>query len=363
MLSRMTKQLTRLGPEIRNPEVEDQYLQAEFVRAREYAKPLILALAGLFLAFGAADFFILQAPSTIQIVLYIRALFFVMVLWLYRRIDTLTDYDTLVAWLTRYKVLVSAAFLLICIVYESPNLIIQSFGAFTLVLAFYLVPNRWLNQMAVSLTLISVFMITAIERMTYITPSELAAVGLYLTLTVAINSISSHQIHHHRRLQFINGRKLARMSMTDELTRLYNRKKFNEEIKFWVNRATRENIPLSLILLDIDYLKAVNDSMGHLAGDAVLRQVGTVARRTIRKDDILARWGGDEFAVLLPYTRRHEALRMAKRLRQAVRDEWEEPMHAVTCSTGVASLRKEDTVDRFLHRADKCMYAEKNMRN
>jgi two-component system, cell cycle response regulator len=152
---------------------------------------------------------------------------------------------------------------------------------------------------------------------------------------------------------------LGELAMTDELTRLKNRRRFFEELESHFALATRQQLPLSLVLLDVDHFKTYNDAFGHLAGDDVLRGVGDVLRGTSRAHDTVARHGGEEFAVLLPATGSIVARSMAERLRGTIeRQDW--PHRRVTASFGVATMTmKTSNALELVNQADSALYASK----
>lgn len=149
---------------------------------------------------------------------------------------------------------------------------------------------------------------------------------------------------------------------TDDLTGLPNRRAFNEHLARLMAQSERNGSALSLILLDLDRFKQLNDCYGHLAGDAVLREVAARLRGAVRDMDIAARFGGEEFAVLLPDTQGEAALVVAERVRQAVRDavvKYEGKPLSVTVSQGVAEATVEDNAETLVARADEALYAAK----
>ncbi len=158
--------------------------------------------------------------------------------------------------------------------------------------------------------------------------------------------------------------KLKRLSITDGLTKLYNSRYFYNQIKAEIDRTSRYQRPLSLLLLDIDQFKEYNDSYGHLEGDKVLVGLGQVIKSCLRKMDSAYRYGGEEFTVILPETEGGEAATVAERIRSAVESEkfypekQKEP-RSITISIGVTEYYHQEEVAIFVQRADKAMYLSK----
>ena len=151
---------------------------------------------------------------------------------------------------------------------------------------------------------------------------------------------------------------------TDGLTGLNNRTHFFNVVQHVFEVARRYNQPLTFMILDIDHFKNVNDTLGHLAGDEVLRQVATVAREELRAADIIARYGVEEFIIMLPHTFAAQAYPVAERIRERVaqrRFETAQGTVMITLSIGVANILSDDQViDQAVERADQAMYAAKN---
>lgn len=160
-------------------------------------------------------------------------------------------------------------------------------------------------------------------------------------------------------------RKYQRYANTDALTGLRNRGWLDEAFGREIKRSERDQLPLSLIMIDIDDFKKYNDGFGHLAGDQVLKMVAKAIRSPLRPNDLVARFGGEEFAVLLPETTLDNARIIAERLRNAVRDSdpgkiENDALPRVTISLGVASRRTDSTLDSMISAADKAMYEAKH---
>jgi diguanylate cyclase (GGDEF)-like protein len=164
-----------------------------------------------------------------------------------------------------------------------------------------------------------------------------------------------------------NARLFQQMStaaVTDTLTGLSNRRHFFSQAEKEFERARRYGRPLSLIMLDIDNFKAVNDTHGHLIGDQVLRVLAGAVSKTIRATDYICRFGGDEFLILMPESGHGQALAMAERLRQKISTEMvvvtAKGSLTLTISLGVASLKDgEETLEKLVGRADAAMYEAK----
>ncbi|MEI8132496.1 MAG: diguanylate cyclase, partial [Leptolinea sp.] len=163
---------------------------------------------------------------------------------------------------------------------------------------------------------------------------------------------------------------LEHLALTDYLTNLYNRRYFVQRGTEEFKRSNRSNQPLSLLMVDIDEFKELNDTYGHAAGDLAIQQIAVALKTSLREIDILGRLGGDEFAVLLPNTLLADAALLAERIRHsianmAIQAPDELLISAITISIGVAALTDEMLgIDGLLKNADKAMYrAKHNGRN
>ena len=152
---------------------------------------------------------------------------------------------------------------------------------------------------------------------------------------------------------------LGRVAVTDRLTGLYNRVKLDETMTGEYDRAQRNGNPFAMILLDIDHFKKINDNHGHPAGDAVLIKLAQILTHTIRKTDIVGRWGGEEFLIISPETDGPGAANLAGKLRLSIESNVFPTVGRVTASFGVASYQQRDTITRMIERTDQALYAAK----
>lgn len=156
----------------------------------------------------------------------------------------------------------------------------------------------------------------------------------------------------------------------DALTGFYNRRQLEERIKQEVSNAKRQNAPLCGIMTDIDFFKSVNDTYGHAVGDLVLKTIAKIIRGQLREYDIAGRYGGEEFSILLPFTKINEAQMVAERLRSAIENkvidiskvnpESSVKTIQITISLGIYEMQKDDSDEDLLKKADKALYQAKN---
>ena len=158
-------------------------------------------------------------------------------------------------------------------------------------------------------------------------------------------------------------KKYKELSITDGLTNLYNSRHFYSSLQLEINRALRYQRPLALLMVDIDDFKRINDSYGHLAGDRVLAKIGEVIRSALREADTGYRYGGEEFAVILPETDGPGAVQLAERIRKEVAVMpillKAKTNDHISASIGVSELQAKENLSEFLKRADQNLYAAK----
>ena len=185
---------------------------------------------------------------------------------------------------------------------------------------------------------------------------ELLATPIFDDAGHVVQIIESHRdISRHVELEA----ELKQRAATDKLTGAYNRAKFDEELSRQLESALRYGISLGIIMFDIDHFKNVNDTYGHNTGDEVLIGMARLFKKRIRRHDILARWGGEEFAILIPQTDADAIKTMAEGLRQAVESHRFEGVGSVTASFGATLICDGDTPTSLMKRVDRALYRSK----
>jgi two-component system cell cycle response regulator len=199
-------------------------------------------------------------------------------------------------------------------------------------------------------------------------PELLARIGARLRARTDASQARDTLIRREEELEQAraDNRRLEELATTDSLTRLLNRRALLERLTGEVERAKRFKSQLSLLMVDLDHFKTVNDRYGHLAGDEVLRQIGELLARVVRTIDVVARYGGEEFVVALPETSSEGAVVFAERLRERVASQALDAGGAhnfhLTCSVGVATFPSPHvaSTEALFARADEALYRAKS---
>lgn len=154
-------------------------------------------------------------------------------------------------------------------------------------------------------------------------------------------------------------KELEKLSTTDKLTGLPNRRKIENELDKTFSLWKRYRRPFTLLMIDIDDFKKINDSYGHQVGDVVLAELGRIFRRILRNTDVPSRWGGEEFLILCPETGRDEGIKIAEKIRSAVEDHDFGLGEKVTVSVGVCEAKDNTSLNALLKEVDDKMYEAK----
>lgn len=153
---------------------------------------------------------------------------------------------------------------------------------------------------------------------------------------------------------------LDQLASTDKLTGAWNRRRFEETVETEIDRLRRYGQPLSLMILDVDHFKKINDDYGHPIGDQVLVDLSNTIRSSLRASDSLTRWGGEEFVILCPNTTASIVSKLAERLRKKIATVNFKEVGCITVSFGVAECGPSETWEQWLHRADEALYLAKS---
>lgn len=155
-------------------------------------------------------------------------------------------------------------------------------------------------------------------------------------------------------------KELEKIATIDKLTNIYNRRMLDDFLKTEIEIANRHNEDLSLIIVDIDHFKIVNDTFGHLAGDNLLTSISKIILENIRNTDIFGRYGGEEFLIICRKTTKENAFVLAEKLRILIKEFKFDEIGHKTISLGISDFQKSDTVETLFKKADTALYEAKN---
>jgi diguanylate cyclase (GGDEF)-like protein len=192
-------------------------------------------------------------------------------------------------------------------------------------------------------------------------PKHLIMAGYFMGLGCIIGMFRAFYIH--KRIELYE--ELKRLSITDELTSLYNRRYFDNQLNKEIERAQRYSHKLSLLIVDLDKFKQFNDTYGHRQGDELIKNIAFILNSSVRKPDFVARYGGDEFVIVMPETGSNEAHKLIERIKEKIniyrQERVMESGESVSVSIGSATLPDEaQDIDTLINKADKNLYLEKN---
>ncbi|GGQ21681.1 GGDEF domain-containing protein [Shewanella litoralis] len=191
---------------------------------------------------------------------------------------------------------------------------------------------------------------------------------LRLIISFLTMSFLSALYEYSRMQSYKNALELSRqyqeLAMRDPLTKLANRRNAAAILEQEKSRLQRNNEPLSVLLCDLDHFKLVNDKYGHNGGDMVLTELSALFKEQVRQQDCVARWGGEEFLIILPQTSAEQASIIAEKIRSSVEQftiNFVKHQIRVTISIGISQLVEDQTIDELINNADKCLYQAKTL--
>lgn len=324
--------------------------------------PFIVLLPAAFnLLMLFADLNMIQAQTSRDIILILRVMYTALLVLLLVSLKKIHSFRVYSRIITALELLCIGIFLYVFSQYPAPDFLIQSFGAITIVLAVFLIPNVWGNMLIVVGVTELCFLIFTVLLMPGLDPVKFGAGAAFITIDSALCAFFAWNRQKSQSREFDARQELKKQSSTDHLTQATTRFKLEEESERWIIFCRRQDLPLSMVFVDVDDLKAVNDKYGHAAGDKVLSDLVLRMRANLRKSDIIARWGGDEFILLLPDSDLEKSVEISESIREAIENKAFIKAIGVTCSFGVITMNDKSTFDTMIREADDLMYKSKRL--
>jgi diguanylate cyclase (GGDEF)-like protein len=329
----------------------------------EYQKSNINHYIPVPLIFGAFFFiliffdYLLSENNGLQIILIWRSIFLILSIsfYLYRRFLLPDKYIYICN--TIYEVIALLIFLTIAFNHRPFNYWIEYIELIIFFLViFFLIPNNLTNKSIITLTASIIFLYLSTTKINVDIEYKISYILAIAIIIICI--YASYLIEKLQRQNSLKQKKLEYLSIIDPLTGIYNRRKFYFELEKQINTVKRYCESLSLIMLDVDHFKEINDQYGHLFGDKVLRELSKMIKKEIRIVDTFARIGGEEFVILLPKTPKKDAINLAERLRKRIKSYKIDGQIDLTCSFGVVEYTDGDS-DKFMKNLDDLLYKAK----
>jgi diguanylate cyclase (GGDEF)-like protein len=252
-----------------------------------------------------------------------------------------------------------AIFLFVLSSYPKPDFSIQSMGMTVIIIGIFLFPNKWRNMLTVSIISVTAFLIVSNRLIPDLDGMGFAAGSIYVIIITVLCAIGARTTERYQIREYLSLEDLRIISTTDNLTKACNRYRLEQESKKWMYRCRVKGRPLSLAFIDVDDLKVINDIHGHLIGDQILIEIVARMRKCLRDNDLIARWGGDELAILLPETDIHTAVRIMEKIRDKITVDIFPGGVTTSCSFGVTQMDSDSTFLSLLYVADQMMYEGK----
>lgn len=209
-----------------------------------------------------------------------------------------------------------------------------------------------------------VIFIISIFSISYLSYEEFLLHMFWVFSATSFGGLGAYLLESSSKKIFANKEVLAKLAVTDKLTGLYNRARFDEVLSHELSRSKRFNHPFSIVMIDIDYFKAVNDNFGHQVGDNILIEISRLIKENIRSTDVLVRWGGEEFILMCLETNLAGVKSLLENIRKKIEENSFPKVGKKTVSMGLTMYEKGDTDISILKRADKALYnAKANGRN
>ena len=338
--------------------LEQQFQESYLNRSKNHLRKIALTIGVLFFSFLIYDFSSNRMHSTGLIIFLCRFTFLSLSILFYFKPDFFLKSSAFLK-ITIYELVAVILFFIIIINYENPHFMTQAFALNVIVLGiFILLPNLLYNRVVLSLFTAIGFLVISLTKF-HPPLVEIITVFVYLTLAILFNSISSYSLSRYKRLDYVNKQYFMELSTKDPLTNTYNRLKFNDSLSSEIEVARRYGNTFSLIMFDIDHFKQFNDSNGHSFGDKILKEIANLVQESVREVDVFARWGGEEFVILLPQTHCREASALAERLRDSIYKASLKKEMNLTCSFGVTAFFSQDDQELLMERVDRALYKAK----
>jgi len=353
----MKQEINRLA-EFRDKNTEKQFYDSEVKRGLRVSRYTILIFSIINLLFVVTDYLYLSADTEFIIFYSLIPRVFILAMAIFEffllkmaRNKTAAIKSAIVFAVLMYLIheYMAMHFAPVDLIFEVLDLVYITFGLF-------IIPNRWITNICTSAFLTLVFIGFTPWTIPTLASGTKIILTIYLLSQTLIIGTLMFRINKQRRLNYLQKLELEVLAKTDALTNSSNRAACDMTLE----QMCSAKCDFSIILIDLDDFKQVNDMYGHVAGDQVIVKTVETIKNGIRQNDIVARWGGEEFIVILPNTARERAVEIAERIKDhIVKLEHDNEIGIVTASFGVTEFIEGDVMKSIINRVDKLLYVGK----
>ncbi|MFO8047214.1 MAG: GGDEF domain-containing protein [Halomonas sp.] len=376
--------MNRLTGQFRDPVREAMYRREIAPRVRRESCVTLIVAALVFGMFAISDYHYIGASTELTLLLAMRLVVVLACLTLAFVIGRLGDYNCRM-WLHTLPLWILATAIILIVPLRPESLATQVTAVVVATIAFYLLIPNLLPVVTIASLYLSLGFLAAAVTVADIPAVVVLRISLLLIMTNAVGFFALLRLETLQRRQFalleeerVQNRQLVEeiahrkslegqlrsVAERDGLTGLDSRGHFMQRARDLLKRAQFDRSPFSLFMIDVDHFKAINDTWGHRQGDSVLKAIAETCKHSLRPQDVIGRFGGEEFIVALPDTHPKDAQMVAERLQRKVSELTvmeAMPDHRLTVTIGIAGVLDEATdLDALIHQADQALYAGKH---
>lgn len=337
----------------------ESYDESRLNVSKKHLRSAILTIAVFNLFLLIPDIIMIVHTEKQMIVIVMRLLFSLSLIYLFFSTPKIQTFDRFAKIVSAYEIAGIMIFMIVLNFYEKPNFMIQTMGLMLLTIIIFLIPNKLKYMITVTLAGTGVYLAYFAFIDMRVATFAYTAAFIYMFFVVGFCAVSARITERFQYSEFNAKNELIKISSIDPLTKAGNRYKFEKEANWWIEFCRRQDLPLSFVMIDIDDFKIINDLNGHLSGDTIMVELVKIFNEQLRSTDLLYRWGGDEFVVLLPNVQLSRAITVCERIRQRIEEFIYDKQSRVTCSFGIVACTDESDYTTLVDEADKLMYRGK----
>ncbi|UWG96666.1 GGDEF domain-containing protein [Dehalobacter sp. DCM] len=354
----MEKSINRLG-EFKDKKLEKEYHDDQVFKGIRVSRNIILIFCILHLLFFISDYFFILDIDTAVIIKYSlvhRIIVLVLGIIVYVLLTNPKDKTKTVPLILVFTLVVYLLHEYVAVKLAPVSIMSEAFNLLIVTLCLFMIPNRWIFNVITACLLFIIFIALIPWTIPNVIIGSAVNLIIYLVIHIVVISALIYQNGKQRRLNYLQQLQLEILVKTDTLTKASNRAACDSIL----NEMCAGHVPFSLILFDIDDFKRINDTYGHMVGDDVIVKMVDTVKAAVRQEDIVARWGGEEFIVILPKTTLRIAKDIANRLRELIEEiEHDKVTGKVTASFGVTEFGEGDEKRKLISRVDQLLYLAK----